>query len=434
MRKKWSLWVLVTLVAVLSLVASGCSSAGKDKGKDAEAQPIKIGVAGPMGFVQGEHHWLGASIAADEINKAGGIKVGDKMRPIELVKVDTNEITSVPDASSAVERALTVDKVNFLVGGFRTEAVLAMQEVAADNKTIFLGAGAAHPELCERVAKNYDRYKYWFRVTPVNSSDLGKISFLLIEEAGKAFRDQLGIAKPKVAIMAEKAVWADPMVAAAEKVIPGMGMEIVGKWRPSATATDVTAELTAIRDAGAHIIFTVLSGPVGIPMARQWGELQIPAMPVGINVEAQKKGYWDATQGKGNYVTTVNTYARTAITETTIPFWDEFVKRTNQFPTYNAGTHDCVYILKESIEKAGALDADAVIKVMESTVFTGSGGKLKFTEKHDVTWGPGFITATGTQWQDGNLVLVWPNGWKGVAYQGAVNYKMAPWVINKYKK
>lgn len=428
-----SFLALIVLVTALSVVAGACS-AGKEQAKDAQAEPIKIGVAGPMGFVQGEHHWLGATIAAEEINKAGGINVGGKMRPIELVKVDTNEINSVPDASSAVERALTVDKVNFLVGGFRTEAVLAMQEVAADNKTIFMGAGAAHPELCERVGKDYNRYKYWFRVTPVNSNDLGKISFLLIAEAAKACKEQLKIEKPKVAVMAEKAVWADPMVAAAEKNLPGMGMEVAGVWRPSATATDVTAELTAIRDAGAHIIFTVLSGPVGIPMARQWGELQIPAMPVGINVEAQKKGYWEATQSKGNYITTVNTYVRSAITEKTIPFWDEFTKRAGQFPTYNAGTHDCIHILKEAVEKAGTLDADAVIKVMESTVFTGTGGKIKFTDKHDVTWGPGFITATGTQWQDGDLVLVWPNGWQGVVYEGGKNYKLAPWVIEKYKK
>ena len=104
----------------------------------AAAQPIKIGVLGPMAFVQGEHHWNGAVLAADEINKAGGIKVGGVMRPIELVKVDTNEILSVPDSANAIERAITRDKVDFLTGGFRSEGVLAMQEVAMDYKKIFL--------------------------------------------------------------------------------------------------------------------------------------------------------------------------------------------------------------------------------------------------------------------------------------------------------
>ena len=52
------------------------------------------------------------------------------------------------------------------MGGFRTEAVLAMQDIAMDYKKIFIGCGAAHPELCERVGKDYNRYKYWFRRHP----------------------------------------------------------------------------------------------------------------------------------------------------------------------------------------------------------------------------------------------------------------------------
>ncbi len=75
-------------------------------------------------------------------------------------------------------------------------------------------------------------------------------------------------------------------------------------------ATDVTAELSAIQRSGAHIIFTIFSSSVGIPFARQAGELKIPAVQVGINVEAQKDSFWQATQGKGNYVITSNTYAR----------------------------------------------------------------------------------------------------------------------------
>jgi len=53
-----------------------------------QAQNIKIGIIGPMGFIQGEYHWAGAEMARDEINKAGGIRVGDARRMIEIVKAD----------------------------------------------------------------------------------------------------------------------------------------------------------------------------------------------------------------------------------------------------------------------------------------------------------------------------------------------------------
>ena len=102
---------------------------------------IKIGVLGPMTQPQGEYHWYGAEMARDDINKAGGINVGGKKMQIELVRADTNEHQSIPDATNAIERVITRDKVDFLVGGFRSEAVLAMQEVAMDYKKLFLGVG-----------------------------------------------------------------------------------------------------------------------------------------------------------------------------------------------------------------------------------------------------------------------------------------------------
>lgn len=93
-----------------------------------------------MEFIHGKHHWYGATLAAEEINKAGGILAGRIRRPIELVKVDSNEILSVSDARAAMERAITVEKVDFIVGGFEIMAALAMQDVAVDHKKYGLAA------------------------------------------------------------------------------------------------------------------------------------------------------------------------------------------------------------------------------------------------------------------------------------------------------
>jgi branched-chain amino acid transport system substrate-binding protein len=42
------------------------------------ADTVKIGVIGPMNFMQGKGHWNGATMAEDEINAKGGIQVGGK--------------------------------------------------------------------------------------------------------------------------------------------------------------------------------------------------------------------------------------------------------------------------------------------------------------------------------------------------------------------
>ena len=380
----------------------------------AQAQTIKIAILGPMSFVQGENHWAGAEMARDEINKAGGINVGGKRMQVELVRADTNEMTSVPDATNAIERVITRDKVDFLVGGFRSEAVLAMQEVAMDHKKLFLGAGAAHSKLGINVEQSYERYKYWFRVTPPKDVDLVRQNFAVLGSVAEQIRKQLGKASPKVAILAEKAVWVEGIVAASQKNLPAMKMEVVGVWQPSAVATDVTAELAAIERAGADIVLTLLSGPVGISVGRQMGERKMKAIAFGINVEAQKDEFWQATAGKGNYVSTLDTFAEVELTPKTIEFVRAFKARYKKSPTYNAGTYDAIMLLKTVIEQAGTTSADKLVPVLEKVSYTTLTGVLEFDKRHDLVWGPGKITGIAVQWQDGKKVPFWPPQVKGM--------------------
>ncbi len=438
--ERWKKGMFMLAIIFLFFMSNVTLSFGQDV--------IKIGVIGPMKFVQGIGHWNGATMAAEEINAKGGIQVGSKKMKVELVQADSNEFLSIPDATTAIERLITRDKVHYIVGGFRTEAVLAMQDIAMEHKKIFIGVGAAHDELCLRVARDYKTYKYWFRGSPFNSSFLGRTSFIHLGTVGAILKGSLNIPKVKVAITAEKAEWTEPMIKAAETAIPGMGMETVGIWRPSAVATDVTAELSAIQRSEAHIIFTIFSASVGIPFARQAGELKIPAVQVGINVEAQKDGFWQATRGMGNYVATMNTYARgVESNELTKTFVDTYVNRFGETPTYTADTYAAIiYGLAPTIEQAGTLDADKIVSLLEERVYKTPSGTVKYMKDaqgrhlHELTWGPGYLTALGVQWQDGELKGFWPNKWKvapeapEITYKGMVPYKIPPWMIEKYKK
>jgi branched-chain amino acid transport system substrate-binding protein len=380
----------------------------------AQAQTIKIGILGPMAFVQGENHWAGAEMARDEINKAGGINVGGRRMQIELVRGDTNEIQSVPDATNAMERVITRDKADFLIGGFRSEAVLAMQEVAMDYKKIFLGAGAAHSKLGLNVEQNYERYKYWFRITPVKDVDLVRTLFAVLATIGQQIRTELRTEAPKVAILAEKAVWTEALVAAAQKNLPAMKMEVVGTWQPSAVATDVTAELSAIDRAGAHIVFTMLSGPVGISVGRQMGERNMKAIAWGINVEGQKDEFWQAAAGKAQYVSTLDTFAEVEMTPKTVPFVRAFKQRFKKLPTYNAGTYDAIMILKAAIEQAGSTDADKIVPAIEKMEHVGAGTLATWDKRHDLVWAVGKTAGIAVQWQDGKKVPFWPPQVKGM--------------------
>lgn len=431
---------LLVCLAVLILGTAGHASQSIDL-------KIGIGIPGPMKFMPGEQLWRGATLAADEINAAGGIKVKGLKYKIELIKQDTNEMLSVSDAVNALEKLITVDKVNFLVGGFRSEAVLAMQEIMASHRILFIGTGGAvHISLNERVAQNYDKYKYWFRVSAINSMYMGASNFAQLDSVKAAVTKELGIKTPKVAILCEKALWVDPIVKAAEDKFPKMGMEVVGVWRPSPLSTDLTAELSGIRAAGTHLIFVMLTGPVGVVFSRQWGELQIPAAPAGSNIEGMSKRHWGATGGMCEYEATWQWYGGVAITEKTIPFFDKYLKEFGDYPTHPSATYDGIYVLKEAIERAGTLETDAVLAELEKTDYRGALGRIVFTPReskwpHDIIWGPGFATALGVQWINGKQMVVWPDGgpvlgdqkWVGVRYKGTVDYKLPPWMTKYWK-
>jgi branched-chain amino acid transport system substrate-binding protein len=458
------LFLLFGCLLLLAMVLPACKPGGGPTGN-----VIKIGVIGPMQYIQGQNHWWGSEIARDEINAAGGIKIGDETYTIQLIQADSNELNSVTDATATMEKLITVDKVDFVTGGIRTEAVLPMQDVAMDNKVIFLSAGAADQILCAKVKQNYDRYKYFFRVTPFSSGYLADEVMQVAAVAQAVIREDTGATRPlKAAICTEGAQWADSITGilknfAAKK----LGVEIAGTWRPSPTATQLTAEMTAMQTAGTDIIITCFSGPVGIPYGKSYGELKIPAASVGINVEgAIAPNYWKNTNGLGNYDTMTNAYAQNVEeTPLTKPFVSKFMAlHNNQVPGYNAGIYGGFYILKAALERAGAaaiksdgtFDSDVIVKSLEQTKdmmdtvapkFSFTGLDAKMGNPHDVDYGPGIDTGIATQWQNGVLEGIWPNSdyaaaivaagydpaWGTIKYPGTVRWMTPPQLAEKLK-
>jgi ABC-type branched-subunit amino acid transport system ATPase component len=172
--------------------------------EETSAAQVKVGIIGHMGFFPGDHVWRGAVVAAEEINKAGGVSG----KTIELVKTHSNEMVNVPDAATAMEKLITVDKASVVIGGFRSESVLAMQDVACDYKTIFLGC-TAHFKPFEKIAENYEKYKYYFRPYP-NAAYMGATVADVTATVADVVRKELGVKTPKVAILAEKGMWVEP--------------------------------------------------------------------------------------------------------------------------------------------------------------------------------------------------------------------------------
>jgi branched-chain amino acid transport system substrate-binding protein len=231
---------------------------------------------------------------------------------------------------------------------------------------------------------------------------------------GEQVRTSAKTDTPKVAIVAEKAVWTEGIVKALQANLPKMKMDVVGTWQPSAIATDVTAELAAIERTNADIVFTLLSGPVGISLGRQMGERSMKAVAFGINVEGQKDEFWQASAGKANYVATLDTFSEVEMTPKTISFVRAFKQRYGKAPTYNAATYDAIMILKTVIEQEKTMDADKLVPAIEKMEHVGAAGTDTWDKRHDLVWAVGKTAGIAVQWQDGKKVPFWPPQVKGM--------------------
>lgn len=384
----------------------------------AAGQTYRVGITGAMTMYSGIMNWEAASIAAEEINQAGGIL----KRKVELIKIETNEVVSVTDAVSALERAITTQKIQAATGSFRSEAVLAMQDIAMDYKILYLATPAAAPELSQRVADNYKRYKYFFRPSP-NSLHWGGVYLHCAEILKDKVQKELGIKDAKLAIVADKLIWADPMVKLLYERCPSVGVTVVGDWRVSPVATDLTAELTAVKTSGAHMLFTPMAAGGGLAIALQANELKIPVVNIGLGGYS-RLAVWKETQGRVNYYAGFSAIA-SAASPKSLPFWKKYIERTGDSPNTSAATYDSLYLLKAAIEKANTFDPDSIVVAMEKIDIFGAQGRLQFLPDHQVKLGEGWCLAPVLQFQDGNLITVWPRKYG--------EFKLPPWMVEYWR-
>jgi len=264
-------------------------------------------------------------------------------------------------------------------------------------------------------------------------------------------RSELGIAKPKVSLLLEKALFLDAVVEPLKQVTAALGGEVVGVWRPSSTATTLVAELSATKEAGAQVCFVGFDGPGGVVVNKEWGSMKFPFAITGVNEESRTKQHWEATSGQCAYSASLTWIARSGITKENIPFWDKYVERYDRFPTTYSATYSALYMLKAAVEKAGTImDSDALVTELEKTDLDTAFFRQAFyaTDQkypHDTIIAPGYSTGYVVQWTgDGKLRAVWPDGkplqatadpaaWEGIRYSGTVDYELPPWVVEFWK-
>lgn len=415
---------------------------------------IKIGAIGDLGEIQGDGNWEGARFAAKTINEAGGVDINGTTYYVGVVKEDTDESNPQLVTSrgiAAAERLVYNKKVQYAIGGFRSEALLAYQEVFMDNKMIFIDTGAATDIFCENVASWYARYKYFFRWMPINSTSLG--SEILLTIAGYIM--SLNATYPnfdikQVGVLAEDLTWTAAIVSAIQTnlgPITGGWAQVITpiKYDITLSATDMNTHLITLDNAGVDFLIPAISAQGGVLMMQQYDLYNYDFQIFGIDVQAQLDTYWASSGNTAAYETIMQTLHRTNKTSESIAFWDDFRTEYGHDPLYIAvGAYDAVNGLIDAINATQSFDALGIIAEFESWTKSNpnpgvGGGGAWWPGTHDLVEGYPYGYTLWCQWRNDGTKVVIPSPRYHAGLGGFIPslypdwmstgaYEIAPWV------
>jgi len=392
-----------------------CLCVGLALSAQAAEKPIVVGAPLSTAFLYGWDAERGMKLAAEEINAAGGVNVGGVKRPISIEVIDTRDLEpSVPisDALLGVEKLILEKKADFIVGGpVRSEAALAAMDLLSKYKKVsILTTGALTPAYTQKVAENYEKYKYCFR----NSSHVGVMMGeldALIADISKTH------ALNKAYIMVQDVSYARAGGEAMQKSLTAKGWTVIDmKIYPTGT-NDYSVGLMDAGKKGAQLLFIWMDMPESAILLKQWSDLKLKFLPLGFVNAAEQPGFAKAMEGKGEYlivdlVNGGNVPAR--ITPWTMRFVDAYKKRWGLEPEGygTSSSYMAIYQLKDAIEKAKSIDSDKVITALENSDIMGVYGRMRFDKKtHQII--PSLDPKEGAvtcifQWQGGKRVQIFP--------------------------
>jgi len=225
--------LITASLLLIGLVLPGC-------GSEPEPEPVlyvfeegkvHIGIAGELTSTAGEMQWAGAMLAQEEINSKGGIDIGGVSFILGLVPMETGEETVDPTGLTGVlNLTAAIDSVDFILGGFRAEAVEVYRDVAMEKGVIFINCGAAAETLQHSVVDDYGGYRFWFKGTPYNEYFLGQSVVRTLNAVAIKLREEMGVAADyglNATIIADNLEWAYEQVVVIRELLEGINVNLV---------------------------------------------------------------------------------------------------------------------------------------------------------------------------------------------------------------
>lgn len=417
---RWAVLVaLALLIALCATPEQQHATSGQKRDK------VVIGVLAPMSLPEGTAQEKAVKLAVEEINAKDGI-LGYK---VEVVVGDDKLDPSV--GSAEFKRLATIEKADVIIGGFSSGVMLATMETMAETKTLFL-ADASSPSHSAKVAENYEKYKYWFRIAQNNATTFAfdiadMIKFLRYN--GHEIR--------KIYIIRDEHIWAEDVMKSLKPLLSDLGVEIVKDVPIPRNYAEYESLILDAEKLNADLIVPILAlTGTGDVLVKRWAELKPKILLAGHDLAAIDYEFYNKTNGAANYLIFLadgGALVTAPITELCREFIEKYKAKYGHYPEAHQayGAYDAVYLYKRVVEEASKsgekdpFNAETLVKYLEK--FNESNPviltrPIAFTANHDLVWSDKTIRNWISQWQDGKQVILYPD------HVANGRLKLPPWM------
>jgi branched-chain amino acid transport system substrate-binding protein len=367
--------------------------------------PIKIGAILPLADITGDQAAKAMRLAVNEINKAGGL-MG---RQVELIVVDDE--MKPEKGAAAVEKLVTVDKVDLLVGGMSSGVLLGEIPIMKkyEKATVWIGAASSRCE--QALGATAD---WFFHLHPWDYEQ--GASYLEGWTAINQKRPE--IKRGKWFMAYEEGAFGTASFKAGETQFKD--------WRtPDGKPTQLEGEPFKSAALGGGDYRNVLRHAKEFkPDIFIWAAYDADALP--IMEQAKEIGFtppifigsppgWPATFGKSPLADAVTLYGMWApsikeVSPVSKHFWDAYIKEYKQEPaTYFAPLgYTNIYFVADGIKKANTLDKAALINALTETKYVSPIGETLTIKPSNIIKHQGFTKQKILQWNKGQQQVIWP--------------------------
>jgi len=319
------------------------------------AEPIKIGVSGPFtggSSSMGVSMRDGVRLAADEINKAGGV-LGRQLLLVERDDEAKNE-RGVQIAQELINK----EKVAATVGYINTGVALASQRFYQDAKIPVMNNVATGSIVTKQFEAQPENYI--FR----NAAHDSIQAPMIVEEA---------IAKrgfKKVAILADSTNYGQLGRADLEAALKLKGISPVAVEKFNIKDVDMTAQLLKAKEAGAEAVLTYGIGPELAQIANGMTKLGWKVPMIG-SWTLSMANYIDNAGPGGEGARMPQTFIQEPTTPKRQSFIINYLKTFNpknsriESPVSAAQGYDSIYLLAAAIKQAGSAEGPKIKAALE---------------------------------------------------------------------